>query len=127
ALNPQCTRTTYPRAGTVPDVRRGAMQPHDPGALWAPPPPSSPPAFGQFGLPAAAPAPPAFAHRPRRRWRLLIGALVCAALAAGFGTAAASQYRTDQAPGAVVSRYFAALAAGDAATALALAQSAAPA
>jgi hypothetical protein len=104
------------------------MQPHDPGAHWAPPPPSSPlPALGQLGLPAVAPTPPAVRGRPRRRWRLLIGALICAALAAGFGTAATSQYRADQAPGAVVGRYFAALAAGDAATALALAEPAAAA
>lgn len=103
------------------------MQPHDPDARWAPPPPSSPPALGQFGMSVVAPAPPVVAHRPRRRWRLLIAALVCATLAAGFGTAAVSQFRTDQAPAAVVGRYFAALAAGDAPTALALAQPAAPA
>lgn len=104
------------------------MQPHDPDAHWAPPRPSSPtPALGQFGFPSVAPVPPAVVGRPRRRWRFLLAALICAALAAGFGTAATSRYRADQAPGAVVGRYFAALAAGDAATALALAEPAAPA
>ncbi|HET6209080.1 MAG TPA: hypothetical protein VFD94_01780, partial [Jatrophihabitans sp.] len=98
------------------------MQPHHPDAHWAPPPPRRPPpAIGQLGLPPDAHwTPPAVPGRPRRRGLLVLGLLACTALAVVFGSAATSQYRADRAPGAVVERYFAALAAGDAPGALAL-------
>lgn len=89
---------------------------------WAPPPPRWPvPPATVPGLPSEAPSPPALPSRPGGRGRLLLAALLCAVLALLFGAVAAGQYRAARAPQAVVQRYFAALAAGDAPTALALA------
>jgi hypothetical protein len=103
------------------------MEIERPDAQWAPPPPRrSAPAGGELALPSDAPNPPALPARPRRRGLLLAGSLACTALALVLGSMAAGQYRTDRAPGAVVGRYFAALAAGDAPAALALATTVPP-
>jgi hypothetical protein len=99
------------------------METERPDAHWAPPSPAWPaPAAGGLALPAGAPRPPALSPRGRRRrGRLLAGALLCTVLAALLGSLALGQYRVDRQPGTAVSRYFAALSAGNAPAALALA------
>ena len=98
------------------------METERPDAHWAPPSPGWPvPAAGGLPLPADAPKPPAPSPGGGRRRPLLAGALLCTVLAVLLGSLAVEQYRTDRQPSAVVSRYFAALSAGDAPAALALA------
>ena len=88
---------------------------------WTAPVPPSPgwtqPAFGYLALPHSAPPPPVPPRRRRRRPVLLLGiGCLLAALVCGLLTAA--QYRSERSAPAVVRRYFAALAAGDAEAAL---------
>jgi hypothetical protein len=98
------------------------MEPERPDAHWAPPSPNWPaPAAGGLALPVDAPQPPPVRRARRRRGPLLAGAALCTVLAVLLGLLAVDQYHVDRQPGAVVSRYFAALSAGDAPAALALA------
>jgi len=86
----------------------------------APPPPGwTPTAIPQaYLLPADVPPPPVPPARPKRRRWLLLAGIGCLLLALLSGLLAVARYRQDQSPQAVVRRYFAALAAGDAAAAL---------
>ena len=98
------------------------MESERPNAAWAPPSPGWPsPAAGGLALPVDAPQPPPVRRARRRRGPLLVGALLFLVLAVLLGALTVDQYRVDRQPGAVVSRYFAALSAGDAPAALALA------
>lgn len=73
-------------------------------------------------LPAHVPAPPPVPrHRRRPVGRLLLAALLCAALATGLGLTAAHRSAARSGPESVVRAFFQALADGDAPAALALA------
>jgi hypothetical protein len=89
---------------------------------WNPPPPQWPPAPNYaIPLPPTAPvAPPPKGRRTRRKGLLAAGAL-SAVVALATGNMAWSQWAGSNSPGAVVKRYFHAVSAGDAPTALAFA------
>ncbi len=125
------TRPADPFDPASPD---GPTDPSDP-ARWAdwpqrhwppmPPPPDRPlvPAAGYLPLPADAPVPPARpAGSKPRRW-LLVAGVGCLLAAVLCGLLTVLQDRSDRSPQAVVRRYFAALAAGNAAAALGFAAS----
>ncbi|MFL6163693.1 MAG: hypothetical protein ACJ74U_15920 [Jatrophihabitantaceae bacterium] len=101
---------------------RSAPSPSSPDWPSAPAPPDpawrSEHATGYLPLPDTVPVPPT--PPPRRRPRRLIPLLGIGCLLAALvcGAITVVQYRAERSPAAVVRRYFAALAAGDAAVAL---------
>lgn len=100
------------------------MQTQQPGG-WPPPPPRRPLAPATVpALPAGVPSAPPLPPATRRRGPLLAAAVLCVVLAAVLGSVAIGQFRADHAPAAVVQRYFAALASGNAPAALSYASSA---
>ncbi|MDQ2836600.1 MAG: hypothetical protein M3Y42_01375 [Actinomycetota bacterium] len=92
----------------------------DQGGYWLPPQPGFSAAQAPV-LPPGAPTPPRLPAGRTRRGKLLAAAVLCTLVAALLSSVAVGQFRSDHAPRAVVKRYFAALASGDAPAALALA------
>lgn len=103
--------------------RGGAGSGEPPGPSWQPPAPAA--GLGRpLPLPAQAPVPPSPPSRRRRgAGRLALAALLSAALAVTLGLTAAHLYTARSSPESVVRGFFQALAAGDAPSALALAES----
>jgi|GEM_PF-2864862 len=94
-----------------PDEHPAVAPPPGQQAAWTPP------------LPAHAPAPPALPrHRRRPIGRLVLAAVLSAALATGLGLTVAHRYAARSGPESVVRAFFSALAGGDAPAALALAE-----
>lgn len=93
-----------------PDEHPAVAPPPGQQAAWTPP------------LPVSAHAPVLPRHRRRPIGRLVLAALLSAALATGLGLTAAHRYAARSGPESVVRAFFAALADGDAPAALALAE-----
>jgi hypothetical protein len=119
--------------GSIPDdpvgvdavpVEAGRSDGWSPATLhWpAPPPERGTPLAGQpLPLPPAAPVPPVPIERRTRRAPLILAAVLAAAATVALGSAAGNRYLSARSPESVVRGYFAALAHGDAARALAYA------
>jgi hypothetical protein len=90
------------------------------GAQWSPPRPGYRP-DASLPLPPGAPVPPLPMARRKGRALLLVGAGTCLVIAVALASVAAVQFSASRNPSSVAKRYFAAVASGDAAAALAFA------